>query len=604
MCMSAKRGQMALIGVAGFLLAIFLLIYFQSSTDKFEKNINKGLTLSEDIKDEIVKESEIIENYIGYSVHAAVEEMATHGGYTMENLPDLKYLAAPYWFYQGKITNIPTIEFMNEMLTEEIERRLDESLNKERSKTKGVSFGYPLVKAQILEDSITVSVNVPVEVSGEKNFAHNKISFEKEYPLRLGYLRNLAERYVKDYKNIRNVEASLFNSIKEDDRVLEPPGRMTQSVSCSNPPFKTRHELEGPIQENAQLAVALEQRRIRQQDKTNQYIEWSLKFNKKHLHFEFDADNKDYGYEKERIYYIPIETPPFSAQSDTCLSFYSVTYDINIPLRVVIRDLKKVSKLTFSQRESTLSSFLEFWFAISPYFSHGNDGSVEVFAVNNSFDNTELVSSKCEGSCNAEISISNSQSGTIWFNNCKYSYLMGKASLEGISCGIKDMIIESSDPINLEKLYLPVTLQDILEAKYKLPDKTSVEGHVKRIEKTYCQNTKEIIEEKPSKVHYIDGKPPAYVKIHLVPIQEKLGRKTTIIDDEGYFSLTHVNPGKYILFSIPSLDDLGHSALKVKPQGKVIDVKEGSNVFDILLDPIKIIRLEEEYYDVSKLKNC
>ncbi|MDP7079191.1 MAG: hypothetical protein QF415_04835 [Candidatus Undinarchaeales archaeon] len=614
--MHRRRGQMALIGLAAVALVVLVVTYIMLSGRSVEHRAAIKEGELEDLVSEFDNEQRYMEKVLSEAINGAISEMVSHGGYTEESLPKLNRHGVPFFFYKGNIVNIPTLNLMNQMLAQEVERRVNSQLDRHREEVKGrrdqYEIGYPSIKANLSEEFAIAGMTIPVSVMREGDKVRSTMNFEKILPSKLGNFRKLAEAYIVEYEQIRIVEESLISGMIQDDRVWEPPGRMMHSVSCDDPPHKTWYDLYSPIQENAEVAVALEQVRLRAvYGRSN--LQWGLGFNVADVEMaivanigNLDWSGRDWSTDSypDKVFLVPQKFPPMSASTDICYSVYTCAYDITFPILVTAMDLTPTGRLVSSEGQD-VSQTPEFRFYIQPYLGHYDDGRPNKFAVDESVGEFQFRDNQCMGSCSIGLKLDGTKEGQIWLDDCNYNYPMGQVSdldfvKDGIACGLRTLVIESNDPVKA-RVVERINIHEGFKATYVIPDFATVAGTVKENYRVHCTGTSRTKDEvRPLK------ETGGGLFVDLVPLEPRLGSVVTQpVDDDGTYRFENVNPGNYIIIARPLVDKSGSPAYALEPEAVVQKVNELDNEgIDVTMEPLNIVRVGTAWRRVSDVQEC
>lgn len=607
---------MALIGLAAVALVVLVVTYSLLSGRSVEHRAAIKEEELEDLVSEFENEQRYMETVLSEAINGAIAEMLGHGGYTEESLPKLNRRGVPFFFYKGKITNIPTLDLMNEMLAQEVERRVNSKLDRHREEVKGrrdeYNIGYPSVKANLSEEFAIAGMTIPVSVMRDGDKVRSTMNFEKILPSKLGNFRKLAEAYIVEYEQIRIVEEALIAGMIQDDRVWEPPGRMMHSISCEDPDFKTWNDLYKPIQDNAEVAVALEQVRLRAEyGRAN--LQWGLGFNVADVEMaivanigNLDWQGRDWSTDSypDKVYLVPLKFPPMSAMTDICYSTYTCAYDITFPVLVTALDLTPTGRLVTSESQDAMLT-PEFKFYIQPYLGHHEDGRPNKFAVDESVSEFQFRDNQCMGSCSIGLKLDGTAEGKIWLDDCHDTYPHGQVLdmdyvKDGIACGLRTMVIESNDPVKA-RVVERINIQEGFKATYVIPDFASVAGTVYENHRIHCTGTSRTKDEKRPLKDTGGG-----LFVDLVPLEPELGGVITQpVDDDGTYRFEGVNPGNYIIIARPLVDKSGSPAYALEPEAVVQKVNELDNEgIDVTMEPLNIVRVGTAWRRVSDVQDC
>lgn len=589
-----------------------LIIIFLLYTGYYKENLSMKTELNEEnaalISKELKKEQIFLQNLLEASLYKAADEMASHGGFTVENMPPLKHMGIPFWFYKGRVVNIPSTKAMEQMMAEEVTRLIISGINAHKEiishNIVRYKFAPPNVKIKLYDESIEAEVNQIIEIDYKDKKTKSSLSYRAVLPIRLKKIRDMAEEYVIGYSRVRLMESSLIAGMRNDHRIYEPPGRPMHSVSCKNPPYKTYEEMIEPMRENSLISVARELQRIRVVFNSSKYIDWNMELKPDEVKFSFTADNGKYGHEHDRIYLVPTMLAPFSPKSDVCISSYLVRYDIYFPVRYTITDLKPVSKLV-STEEGRLIKPLEFSFYMMVYLGSKPDGSADPFAVDSGVSAPSKIEDTCQGACKIYLNILNAKKGKVWLDSCESEFTDGKYIEVRSLCGVHDLVVESTDPIGLGRYVEKINIQGEYRADIIIPQYATIEGRLLEINTVYCEKSKKIENRGFIPLKYTEGLPPRYIEVIFQPLNDRLGTAVRVEGDkEGRYAIERILPGKYLVIARPSRDMADISAFKVQPAGMILYIKPGYNKQDIIFRPANVMLVNGKYQEVANVESC
>ncbi len=603
-----RRGQMNLMALAAIAIVVIAVLYLILSGEQKTRELNIQEIESVEVKDELVKLESSVEALFIDSIYESVDEMGRHGGYTAENAPLLNHLGIPHWYYRGRTVSIPTAKVMEDMLVDEIERRLGKKLDVLRSQVRTDLFaiGYPEAKVKLHDHAVETEVSVPIGLVADEREARTSVTYSNQLPLRIKYLRDLAEQYIQNYTEERMMEKALLNGVIQDQRLPTPPGMISRNVDCdSQTVYAYRKQIISPMRENAQLSVARELKRVKELFRSEQYVEWAADLNVRDVNFTFiankDADYLDKTWEStEVIYYVPFEMPLMDRRAEPrlCPSRYTVSYSAQFPVRWTLRDIHE-SSFIIGGEGSEGSRPLEFRFYIQPLLV-----GEQTNATDESVMDPATVDDLCRGACDVDITVKNSNAGTIYIGACSYPYTDSHLKQAGVPCKVQDLIVVSDDPVGLSKHVDKVKIDRQFGTTISLKDYAVLTGKVFMKKRIYCTNSGKIVEMGEETLGHIDGNPPRYVTILFKPVHDDLGPIVKVgVDRDGKYTTPQLNPGRYIVLAVPSEDDLGRPQYKVSAKVLIIDV-ETSTTLDIEMNPLLIEKVGGKIEHVSARSEC
>ncbi len=599
--LNRQRAQLSMMALMAISLAIIVIVGGYLYQGRTEREIRVGRIASESTRELLIKLEQQVDSFLTDAMYETAYEMATHGGFISENVPDPNHYGVPYLFYRGKIVNVPSAEVMEQMYADEVKRRMETKIAEVRRELEGrVMLAVPEVQITIIDDAIMAKMELPVEVQGESQ-ARSRIPVSTTVPLRIKRLRDLAERYVHDYATVRRMETSILHGITNDDRISNPPGGVTRTIPCEGKTiFRTKKELVTPFRENTQLSVSLELKRVREnKDLTADHLEWDVDLNPREIEFSFLA-NEDEGEFKSTdvIYFVPIPFAMFDLRDGLCFSKYFVHYDVNFPVRYTIRDIMPTAQVIGSETKLEVRP-LEFQFYMMPLLE-GEDA----FAVDPAVKAPQTMDDMCQGSCSVDLTITNSDAGTVWLDSCKYRYSGGRLSREGVVCKLHTMVVEPDAQFSLAKHVAQVNIVGAYREMITLKPFATVSGSIGENRRVYCTQMKSIRELGAEPLGSMEGGAGGYVEVIFQPLSPRIERRRAVADEKGNYLLSFIVPGRYLVMAFPSRDDSGMPYGTVESKGMIYEVKEGKNTLDITLEPLGVQKIGNDYVRVSATEDC
>lgn len=631
---SSKKGQMALLAVAAFVMIIAVVLYYSSRSTTVSTDTETKLITDKEIKEIMTKMQQSGQNFLTEALYEGSFEMGQHGGYNAENSPSPNYGGIPYWFTEGTRVNIPTANVMKQMLEDEIERRVEDKMNQLRQtlEREELSIGFPEVKIEMDENQIKAEMDLPINFDIGETASTNTLKFNGLINSRLLLLRNLAETYIhkdkfsKAYEIERSVEQSILESLESDSRIASINGIGSGYKSCdAEEVYKTKSEMWEPFRENANLAVAMELQRIRQimhsdeflkdhsdiaKESIKKHIDWSVLLNVNSVQFSFIANEGTPHESTEEVK--KVNAIDVGAGEGVCDSTFSIKYDVHFPVRIVITDMLETAKVVGvgGRGESEIRP-LQFKFVVGAFIEDN-----QYNAVNTTFANSvkKEIDSLCEGSCKLDITLKGSSKGILQIDSCKFKVHGGKilndpefnTDPEKAPCGIHTFTYEPSEP-ERAKFSERVNIGKIYSKTIEIRKWAELHGTTKMIDRVLCSGTKTTKEKGKKPLIFIEGKPPRMIKIFLKPVSAQLGETiSTYADEKGEFHIEKINPGKYLLLAFPSEDVLNTPTYKVQPYGVVIDIEEKIENYEILMEPVFVEKDSKlkEYVYISGKEDC
>ncbi len=595
-----QRGQMTLLGLIAIALVVLLIVGVFLYRGRTEREVRVGRISSESTREMLIKLERQVDTLLATSMYEAAFEMGAHGGYIAESVPRLNHYGVPYLFYRGKVVNLPSVKAMQEMYADEVKRRLETKLVVLRRELEGkVVLAVPEVRITLVDDNVLAKMELPVEVQGETR-ARSRIPISMNLPVRLKRLRDLAERYVRDYTRERRMEKNFLYGMTNDPRIATP-GSDLRTIPCEGKTvLSTYNQLVTPFRETAQLAVSLELKRVLESPiYSSEHIQWDVDLNPREVEFSFVANQGEGTYEStDTIRLIPVPFPAVAQSDGLCLSRFFVQYDINFPMRYTIRDVQPTS-MTIGATENLAVRPLDFRFYMMPLLL-GED----VNAVDVEVTAPETVDDLCHGSCSVDLTITNSDAGTVWLDSCKYRYSGGRLQETGTVCGRLTLIVEPDAQFSLAKYVEQVTIIDNIRSLITLKPFSTVTGSMMEKRRVYCSTLMTVREDPSVPLGAQEGTTPGTVEVILQPLSSRLDRRRVSVDESGAFEIPFVVPGRYLVMAVPSRNEAGVPYQEVESAGFIHEVTEGRNELTIELEPLGLMKVGDKYIGITSTEVC
>ena len=605
----AHRGQLSMIALIALSVLIIGTLYMFLTRGQQDRDLADDRRQAENVKEEQVKIEQAISSILDRAIHQSAEEMALHAGFTEENAPLGHPRGIPYLFDSGKKVNVPTVEVMQVMMAEEVSRRVAE----ERDKLKRtislnhITMGVPNATVELYNESIRTTLALPLTVLDDKGVTvTTAIKFDKNVPLRLKTLRDLAVTYIEAYIDRREIEDNLLMTITQDSRIWGPNMGMRALTSCGVAKKVHHIEMIEPFRQNAQLAVALELDTVRSKQPANDLVAWTAEVDRQALKFTLLA-NKDT--EKESTDVVEEIAVPTIIASQSCFKRFSVVYNVTFPVEMRIRDLMKSAKVVGGEGSAEVKP-LEFVFYIRPFLRE-----VDIKGIDESVSDPEEISHVCQGSCTLDIGMVDSsgtkvRSGTVYIDSCPYVYPtegFDKLQVDNAPCNIHTLVAESTDPTGKARYVERVNILATFSRDITILDHGTVKGTVAMRNRVFCINSRRVDDRGTVPLGYVDGKPPTFIEIVLSPLNPRMSESlSAIVDENGQFTIEGVVPGRYLALFVPSMDRDGRPGWKVLPYGEVLTVSEGTNdLGTVTLDPMLVEPVGDGGYErIARKESC
>lgn len=599
---SPESGQISLLAIIALALMVVFIMYSMLGRQQAEQEVSGQTIRSASLREEFEKVRSSIQGILEHSVHQAASEMASHGGFTRENVPSLNHAGVPYWFYKGHVVNVPSTKVIEQMLAQEIERTVKDRI-RNLARKHGLdarSFGFPHTNVTLTSRGIAVHMNLAVRLTDDTGTAGTEVTFVAHSPLRLALLRDIAAYYVENYTHLRVIEDALFDSISTDPRIPSPFGEVGMEVPCDAPldlkinalsddgyPLSDRQDLVGPFREHTVITSAIAASHVRDADfggavppdmdaedvaKAMEYVEWSFEPAREALTLAFVA-NEDYPDRRsnETIYFFdPMEVG--MTRPRMCMSGYQVNYSIHFPVKVIVRDLLPSGQVVGAAGSSTVKP-LEFAFYMELAIQN------EQPTVDPSVDVPASIDDACQGGCSITVELDPPDiAGALMIDACRYpdGTIVSGTTWHNVPCGIHDVVFEADEPgyaRSAERMNIDESTPIALSVRRM----GAVNGKVYVNYTVLCDADRTLREWSLEPLGYVEGKVPAYIELSLVPTDQLLSQLLVAVTDaDGSFSFPVVNPGKYLLLALSSRDPAGRPLYLVLPHGRIVNVADGS----------------------------
>ena len=598
----SKRAQMSLYALIAVAVVLMILMGAFTRWRSTEATEEVREIRARHTKRLMEKAQELLGTSLESAVHRTADEMAVHGGYLASSVPKESVSSIPYWFLRGKVVSIPSVEAMEGMLSYRIAELIAKDL--EESREDALWMGFPEVSVRLYDTGLLVKASI--DAKGSEDGERGQLTSEQEVPLHLKPLRDLAERYVRNYTVERTIEASLLNALIQDPRIPAPPGMVTKNLGCSEQEaLAYKRDMIAPMRENARMAVALELRRLAESDLVTRETEWSIEADERGLEFSLLANEgvQAEGHDWEStnvVYHVPARMPHSAlAEEGMCSSYYTVAYTARFPVEVTITDLSKPGMLK-GVEGSTATRPLTFKIMLGILVEHNEPDAVD---LNITLD--ENVTDLCTGACSLRVIVENSNAGHISLDTCSYEYRGEVFSAPNVPCGVHSLVVESGEPIGLARYAKQVNIVGNYTEQIAFTERSTVLGKVVVRERVYCTSSGTVRDLGDRPAGFVDGEPPMYIKVVIRSLEgDDLETRSTIADEDGRFLLSGLDPGEYLVLARSSLDLTNIPSYKVQPAAFIQDVMPGRNEIEIVLEPLLMELVDDTYVAVSSRKEC
>ena len=595
--MRTHRAQISLIALAATVILIIAMLYMTSQSREVDRQVRQDHQKATETRDEFIDVQAIITGVLDESFADAIIEVGGHGGFPVGMSPNLSVNGVPYLFYRGKIINIPTDSVVEQMLARRLEVLMGNALSAQKLHER-IEVGEPTVNTQIALEEISVEVTVPSSVRTDETVAQNTITITRTYSLRLGLLLQTARSFIANYDRNRTMEGTLLTGIINDERIPSPPGLVAGTVPCSTRTvLRERDQLIEPVRDNVRLAVA--RTMVLANDALNHSsLEWDHSMTVLAVNFTMLANKGVEGYESKKIIHlVPTSMPLVDVASDKCMGRYTVSYAIDFPLRLVIRDIHKAYRV-IGGSGTDVSRTLELIFYMRPLLVGEDTEAREDHGQPSEIDDP------CTGPCSLDLSIDGSRTGTVSVDACSYPYSDGLLRADNVPCGIHTVIVGSTDPTGLPRVTLERNIRDTLTEIVKIEAFGKSVGRVYLNSTVLCTNEGRLEERARKPLGYVEGAVDQYVELLFAPLGPGPLLRA-IVDEEGYYILERAEPGRYIRVTRPSLDGSGTPTYMAQVDVSLVDITPGDNTGkDVILQPLVMERVDDLYVPVSLREEC
>lgn len=573
-------------------LVVIVIMYLMSRG----ADVDRGSRIESEetvvVRDTLVDVQTVVASLLDESVAEAVLEIGAHGGFPAGMVPRPGIGGVPYFFFKGSVVNLPSIPAVEKMLARRVGGLVGDGLGT-LDLGPGISVGTPKVTARLVKDQVEVDLDMPYTVTVKDASVRETASISHTYPFRLRLLLLTAQSYLNSYEQYRTMEGTLLTSIINDERVPSPPGMISSTVRCdSHTILKARDDLVGPVRENVRLAVAQSMSLINKAI-PDTYLEWDHSFTDLSVDLKMVANTGVEGFEStSTIYLIPAAVPLTDAANGQCLGYYTVSYTVEFPVRLVLRDLNEASQVVGAPGKDLIRP-LELVFYIRPLLV-GEDVNATV-----DLGLPAEIDDPCSGSCTLHLEIQGSQSGTVDVDACTYAYTDGRLTKDGVPCGVHTITVGSTDPVGLSRTVVKRNVRGTLNETITVRAFGSVAGRVYINRTVLCTTPPRIEEREPELLGYVEGTPSRYVEVLFAPLGPGPLLRA-IADEEGKYRVGRAEPGRYLRIVRPSYDEAGNPTHLVQMDAALVELGPGANPEeDIIVQPLLMERVGDIYVPVA-----
>ena len=573
------------------------MLYMTSQSREVDRQVRQEHQKATETRDEIIDVQAMIAGILDESFADAIIEIGVHGGFPVGMSPSLSVNGVPYLFYRGKVINVPTDSVVEQMLARRLEVLMGNALSAKKLHER-IDVGEPTVNTQIALEDISVEVTIPSSVRNDETVAQDIITVTRSYSLRLGLILKTARSFITGYDRNRTMEGTLLTGIINDERIPSPPGLVAGTVPCSTRTMlRERDQLIEPIRDNVRLAVA--RTMVLANDALeHSSLEWDHSMTVLAVNFTMLANKGIEGYESSKIIHlVPTSMPLVDVASDKCMGRYTVSYAIDFPLRMVLRDVHKAYRVVGGSG-TDVSRTLEFIFYMRPLLVGEDTEAQEDHGQPSEIDDP------CTGPCSLELSIEGSRTGTVSVDACSYPYTDGILREDNVPCGIHSIIVGSTDPTGLPRVTLERNIRDTLAETVKMEAFGKAVGRVYLNSTVLCTNEGRVEERARKPLGYVEGGIDQYIELIFAPLGPGPLLRT-IVDEEGYYILERAEPGRYLRVTRPSLDGSGAPTYMAQVDISLVNISPGDNAgMDLILQPLLMERVGDLYVPVSQSEEC
>ncbi|MDP7079454.1 MAG: hypothetical protein QF415_06170 [Candidatus Undinarchaeales archaeon] len=590
--MRRRRGQAMMLGLMAVALAIIMTMYMMSQGTEVDRDTRIERQETAVTRDTLIDVQAMVASVLDEAVAESALEIAAHGGFPTGMAPRQSVNGVPYLFYRGAVVNLPTVEAVEAMLARRVEALVGDALTTMDLGT-GVEVGAPTVTARIAPEELEVDLDMPYTVVGKEAVARETASVSHAYSLRLGLLIKTARAFLHAYDQNRTMEGTLLTGLINDERVPSPPGMVSGTVACSSRTvLRERDQLIGPVRDNVRLAVARAMA-LANDGLPDASLEWDHSLTELAVNFTMfaNAGLEDYESTKE-IILVPTAMPLTDVASDQCMGRYTVSYNVDFPVRLVLRDLNKASQVVGASG-TDLSQPLELMLYMRPLLVGENITIKEDHGLPTEIDDP------CAGPCALDITIQDSQAGSVNVDACSFPYTDGHLVKDGVPCGVHTITIGSTEPTGLARTTLERNIHETLSETVAMQSFGSMAGRVYLNHTVLCTTDRRVEERDREPLGYVEGTPDRYMEVLFAPLGPGPLLRA-IADEEGRYSIKRAEPGRYLRIARPSRDEAGAPTHMVQVAASLVEIGSGENPDrDIIVQPLLMERIGEIYVPVA-----
>ncbi len=356
-----KKSQVTIFIIIGMimLVSIGLFIYFKIATTE----------RAEILQPEAIPVKNFVDSCINKIAKEGITTLGLNGGYIY--FPDdierdpYSYLALspfgmknPYWWHDG-ISNIPTIEFMENQISRHVTSQLKDCLNNFQSFEGELDIseqGNIITKTQITDDDVFVKVTYPITLSSKLNDTRIQLKeFSKRIPTRLKEVYELAKTIMERENDDAFLEQKTIDLIVLDNSIPTTD----VEISCTKKQWylpEIRQKLKTLLRVNFPYIRIVGTRYDEGMYVPNPFGE--SKYNESYFNYHYLWEVSDGEYPDMHVSVIYDENWPLDiyarpsnnnvltsnsqkgteALSFFCLHTWHFTYDVTYPVKITIKD--------------------------------------------------------------------------------------------------------------------------------------------------------------------------------------------------------------------------------------------------------------------------
>lgn len=598
----SEKGQLVLISLLIFSFVVGFLAYSALRMESVQRSQKINEVKLEHKKRTVQGLDLTLKNYFDQSINSAAEEIALYGGYRKEKVPPVSTQNIPFFFYDGRVLQIPTEDDLKQHMLEEVNFRfsqyLDELVHNDQYQQFLLEVKDSLVKIDLRPYEIYASLDIEMEYTIDDEKQRFTFSHHQTYDLRLLYLRNRAEKIVFMLYNHPLLKEHFMDIIGDDKRIPTPH---KDTFDCENSSVY-KIDLEPFVVEDVYLSTIL----------TAKDIQFNDTIGDNQLYFDFQPyphltqlSLRDRFGNTNRI----IKTGrKIQTMDESCVGGWDVWYNITIPLKISITDLRQGSKISFGLDDSLFST-LTFNFNIQTKIVDNKPIKREPITP---------VAAYCGGVCETNISAFEQQFDgshiypeieSLSIDNCEQtlpsSKRLNKHIFSNIPCGkVFLKVVPENKSLYTFQNFVSIPKGDIIDLSVNIKKDAALYGKINRIMSTYCTNCNSIKYGRSETLHYVFGIPPRYMDVFLNSLEQKDLNYESIVDTKGNYVFKNIRSGTYLISTVPSLDDDGNVGYKVMPQVSVIEIYPGTNQFDMTLVGLNPVKTNATWTTVEEIRGC